>query len=47
MYICIDIGGTKTLVTSMTDEGTIAQSIKFPTPKDYDDFLRDLCVLGI
>ena len=42
MYICIDIGGTKTLVTSMTDEGTIAQSIKFPTPKDYDDFLRDL-----
>ncbi|QQS17852.1 ROK family protein [Candidatus Saccharibacteria bacterium] len=42
MYICIDIGGTKTLVAAVTNEGVISESVKFPTPKDYDDFLREL-----
>ncbi len=39
MYICIDIGGTKTLVASLTDDGVIDESVKFPTPDVYEDFL--------
>ena len=42
MYIGIDIGGTKTLLASLTDEGVIAEEIKFPTNQDYDNFLNDL-----
>ncbi|QQS20406.1 ROK family protein [Candidatus Saccharibacteria bacterium] len=42
MYICIDIGGTKTLVAALTNEGVISESVRFPTPKDYDEFLREL-----
>ncbi len=39
MYIGIDVGGTKTLVASLTNEGVISESIKFATPETYDDFL--------
>jgi predicted NBD/HSP70 family sugar kinase len=42
MYIGIDIGGTKTLVAALTNEGAIHESLKFPTPPDYDDFLVEL-----
>ena len=42
MYIGIDIGGTKTLVASLSDQGVIDQAIKFPTPKLYTDFLAEL-----
>jgi len=42
MYVGIDIGGTKTLLAALTNEGVISESIKFPTPEDYDDFLREL-----
>lgn len=42
MYICIDIGGTKTLVCSVNDDGVIQASIKLLTPKNYDDFLQEL-----
>lgn len=42
MYICIDIGGTKTLVARLTNEGVVSESVKFPTPKDYDEFLSAL-----
>ena len=42
MYIGIDIGGTKTLVAVMTDEGVISESVKFPTPETYEDFLAAL-----
>jgi predicted NBD/HSP70 family sugar kinase len=42
MYVGIDIGGTKTLLASLTNEGVISESIKFPTPEDYDDFLLEL-----
>lgn len=42
MYVGIDIGGTKTLVASLSNEGVITESIKFPTPEDYDDFLQGL-----
>ncbi len=43
MYLAIDIGGTKTLVAAITNEGIISESAKFPTPKTYATFLRELC----
>ena len=42
MYIAIDIGGTKTLTAILTDDGVIQESIKFPTPETYEDFLEKL-----
>jgi len=42
MYMGIDIGGTKTLLAVLTNEGVINESVKFPTPEDYNDFLREL-----
>ncbi len=42
MYICIDIGGTKTLVASVTSEGIVTESVKFPTPEKYEQFLPEL-----
>lgn len=39
MYLGIDIGGTKTLVAALTNEGVISESVKFPTPKNYPEFL--------
>lgn len=42
MYIGIDIGGTKTLVCALTNEGVIKESVKFPTPPDYEDWKFEL-----
>ena len=42
MYLGIDIGGTKTLIACLDKDGVIQQSVKFPTPQDYGDFLNDL-----
>lgn len=42
MYLGIDVGGTKTLVASLDDNGVITESQKFPTPQDYQDFLIQL-----
>ena len=42
MYVGIDIGGTKTLVAVLTNEGKIVESVKFPTPKTYSNFLLEL-----
>ncbi len=42
MYLGIDIGGTKTLVASFNDDGTIADQLKFATPQDYQTFLQEL-----
>jgi predicted NBD/HSP70 family sugar kinase len=42
MYVGIDIGGTKTLVAALTNEGVIKEILKFPTPEKYDDFLVEL-----
>lgn len=42
MYVGIDIGGTKTLVATLDDKGVIKESLKFPTPKNYDNFLNQL-----
>ncbi len=42
MYLGIDIGGTKTLVATLSDDGKITDSRRFPTDKDYERFLHDL-----
>jgi len=42
MYLAIDVGGTKTLVASLTNDGVIKEEIRFPTPQDYDEFLKQL-----
>lgn len=42
MYLGIDIGGTKTLVASLTNEGVITETFKFPTPEKYSHFLLEL-----
>lgn len=42
MYLGVDIGGTKTLVAALDDDGVITQRAKFPTPQSYPDFLEEL-----
>lgn len=42
MYLAIDVGGTKTFVASVTDEGKITERLRFLTPKDYTDFVKNL-----
>jgi predicted NBD/HSP70 family sugar kinase len=42
MYLGIDVGGTKTLVASLTNDGVITESKKFPTPKVYHNFILEL-----
>lgn len=42
MYLGIDIGGTKTLLTTFSERGEVLQQSKFPTPHNYKDFLREL-----
>ena len=42
MYLGVDIGGTKTLVASLDDNGVIQEEFRFPTPKMYADFLKQL-----
>ena len=42
MYLGIDIGGTKTLVAALDDNGVITEKLRFPTPKDYTNFLKEV-----
>jgi glucokinase len=42
MYVAIDIGGTKTLVAVLNNEGVIVEQIRFLTDKKYQDFLNEL-----
>jgi len=42
MYLGVDVGGTKTLVAVLDDNGVIVEQSKFPTAKNYSDFLADL-----
>lgn len=42
MYLGIDVGGTKTLLAVFDEKGEILKEFKFPTPKDYQDFLAEL-----
>lgn len=47
MLITVDTGGTKTLVASFSEDGEIAHSVRFPTPKDQDEYITTLLeVLG-
>lgn len=42
MYAGVDIGGTKTLVAALTEDGVIKEKVRFATPKNYDVFLEKL-----
>ncbi|HUD07668.1 MAG TPA: ROK family protein [Candidatus Saccharimonadales bacterium] len=42
MYLGIDIGGTKTLIASLDDNGVIQEENKFPTPRSYKTFIDSL-----
>lgn len=42
MYLGIDVGGTKTIVASLDDNGVIQQNFRFPTPQIYPKFLKEL-----
>src|SRR5580704_7099500 len=42
MYVGIDVGGTKTLLTVLNNDGVIVERDKSPTPKKYKDFLAQL-----
>ncbi len=42
MYGAVDIGGTKTLVAVFAHDGKIIEQVKFPTPKDYGEFCKEL-----
>jgi fructokinase len=42
MYLGIDIGGTKTLLARFTRDGGLQETLKFPTPKDYVEFKKEL-----
>jgi glucokinase len=42
MYLGIDVGGTKTLVAVLNNHGEILESRKFPTARNYTNFLLEL-----
>lgn len=42
MYLAIDLGGTKTLIGLFDESGAVKDSVKFPTPADYSQFLIEL-----
>lgn len=42
MLVAIDTGGTKTLVTSFDKKGNLGPQVKFPTPKDPNEYIKTL-----
>lgn len=42
MYLAVDVGGTKTFVTAVSDDGQIKEQFRFATDKDYQQFLAEL-----
>lgn len=42
MYLTIDVGGSKVLLATFSDEGTIIKSQKIKTANDYADFIGDV-----
>lgn len=42
MYLCIDIGGTKTLIALFSKRGRVIRRRKFKTAQGYRTFIRDL-----
>lgn len=41
MYIGVDIGGTKTLISQFSEDGELLEKVRFETPKDYEDFIAE------
>ena len=41
-YLCVDFGGTKTLVCVLDDQKNILSQIRFETPEHYPDFIDQL-----
>lgn len=39
MFVAVDTGGTKTLITSFDRKGTARTAIKFPTPRDTTEYV--------
>lgn len=44
MWLAIDIGGTKTLIAAFDVHGNAKKELKFPTPQNYDEFLKELAL---
>jgi len=42
MLVTVDTGGTKTLIASFGQDGKIGETIKFPTPKNQDEYVATL-----
>ncbi len=42
MYLGVDIGGTKTLLAVFDTHGKCLETLKFPTPQNYKEFLTQL-----
>lgn len=42
MIITIDTGGTKTLISSFSIAGKIGEQTKFPTPRKYSQYIKEL-----
>jgi glucokinase len=42
MYVGIDVGGSKILLGTLTNQGVIKQSLKVPTPPNYREFLESV-----
>jgi predicted NBD/HSP70 family sugar kinase len=42
MYLAIDIGGTKTLLASLNNDGVVTERVRFETPKTYNQFIKAL-----
>lgn len=42
MFLCIDIGGTKTLIAAFSRRGRVIRRRKFATPQGYKMFIQDL-----
>lgn len=40
MLVTVDTGGTKTLVAKFERDGSIGETIRFPTPASVDDYVR-------
>jgi predicted NBD/HSP70 family sugar kinase len=40
MYAGVDIGGTKTLIAALDDNGVILEKFRFETPQSYNEFLE-------
>ena len=42
MYLAVDVGGTKTLISEVDKDGKILSSTKIKTPKEYPDFIEEV-----